>query len=251
MTAPVDVANVIATVVRRHGGRVEAALGDASIAVFGLERSHETTPPRLSTPRWRCTTAADSASDGDPHATRIGVATGESVVHAADLAPTHPDAAVSDGRDTTGAARGARDNPGRLRNARVRSVRPTYSRRWGADAPTLSSGRSPAYRLLQPSAASTHGLRLETALIGRDRELAMLGESLTRAIDEQSCLLFSLIAPAGTGKSRLIHEFVAAIRPSALVLRGRCRPHGQVAAFEPVAEVLRQAAHATSREAPD
>jgi hypothetical protein len=235
---------VVASVVRRHGGRVEAALGDSVVAVFGLARSlgDEAVQALDAALEIRASVMSRNAA---PQVLRIGVATADSLVQEqADMAATRPDAAVSAaGRLARRAAPGDV-----LVDARTRELVKSGFVLQSAtpDGPDAAPGRSDAFRVLDATPAPLSGLRLETPLVGRDRELAMLNESLSRAVDEQTCVLFSLVAPAGAGKSRLIHEFVAGIRPSALVLRARCRPHGQVAAFEPLAELLREAATSTS-----
>ncbi len=198
---------MVASVVRRHGGRVEAALGDSTIAVFGLARSHGDDAVQAVDAALEMRHVADWRAAGAPPAIRIGVATADSVHEPADLAPTHPASVVS------AASRLAR----RAAPGDVLVDAATRERSCGLRSPALAT--RDARRL--STAARTHtacssrrlpprsGLRLETPLVGRDRELAMLNESLARAVDEQTCVLFSLVAPAGAGKSRLIHEFVA------------------------------------------
>ncbi|MCI0583636.1 MAG: AAA family ATPase [Chloroflexi bacterium] len=63
-----------------------------------------------------------------------------------------------------------------------------------------------------------------------------------QATADETCQLFTLLGPAGVGKSRLVHEFLGSIRPKAQVLRGRCPPYGERVAFWPVAETIKQAA---------
>ena len=82
-------------------------------------------------------------------------------------------------------------------------------------------------------------------MVGRTEELAALDEVLTEAIAGSSCRLVTVIAPAGTGKSRLLAEFVGRSSGRARMLRGRCLSYGDGITFWPLAEIARQAAHIT------
>ena len=47
-----------------------------------------------------------------------------------------------------------------------------------------------------------------------------------KAVADRSCQLFTVLGPAGIGKSRLALEFLAA-RDDALIVRGRCLSYGE------------------------
>jgi len=66
--------------------------------------------------------------------------------------------------------------------------------------------RVPAYRLLSVQRAETVERHLDRPLVGRAPELAVLVDELSSAVRDRSCRLVTLIAEAGTGKSRLIEE---------------------------------------------
>ena len=78
--------------------------------------------------------------------------------------------------------------------------------------------RVPAYRLLAVSAdAAGHERHLDSPMVGRTKELSLLEHALEGAVTERTSHLFTLMGPAGVGKSRLVHEFqtgAAARRPS-------------------------------------
>ena len=81
-----------------------------------------------------------------------------------------------------------------------------------------------AYRLLAARAASER--RHDTVFVGRERELALLGEAWARALAERRCELVTIVGDAGLGKSRLAAEALrldrGAGRPRPLPpLRGR------------------------------
>jgi tetratricopeptide (TPR) repeat protein len=84
---------------------------------------------------------------------------------------------------------------------------------------------------------------------GRERELGQLHQALARADSEHSAYLFTILGPAGIGKSRLAAEFARTVAAKATVLSGRCLPYGEGITFWPLAEVVRQATGESSRAA--
>ena len=86
-------------------------------------------------------------------------------------------------------------------------------------------------------------------MVGRSSELAQLERAFERVLAERTPILFTLLGPAGIGKSRLGTEFEALVADRATVLTGRCPPYGKGITFWPLAEVLRQAAGDTTTEA--
>ena len=93
--------------------------------------------------------------------------------------------------------------------------------------------------------------RHDTPLVGRDRELRLLTEAFERAVSDQGCLLFTLLGPAGVGKSRLVHEFLSQVRSQAQVLRARCLPYGEGITYWPIVELTQAAAGISPLDAPD
>ena len=64
--------------------------------------------------------------------------------------------------------------------------------------------------------------RLVSPMVGRERERRRLHDAFDQAVGDRSCQLFTVLGPAGVGKSRLVHEFVGELAGRALVARGRC-----------------------------
>lgn len=93
-----------------------------------------------------------------------------------------------------------------------------------------------------------------TPLVGRADELDMLRGWLDEAV-RGSGHAVNVVADAGFGKSRLMHEFRQRIGPQeAAVLTTRCSPQGRLGAFLPFIQLLREglalaAVPATEREA--
>src|SRR5439155_11249224 len=93
--------------------------------------------------------------------------------------------------------------------------------------------------------------RLDSPMVGRDRELRLLSEAFHRAVSERTCYLFTVLGSAGVGKSRLVDEALRAIGDDATTLRGRCLPYGEGITFWPVLSVVREAAGIGEGDLPD
>ena len=79
-------------------------------------------------------------------------------------------------------------------------------------------------------------------MVGRESEMAALGQLMGRAVAERGCRMATVVGDAGVGKSRLIREFTAQASAEALVINGRCLPYGDGITFWP----LREAVHAAT-----
>ncbi|HYT29304.1 MAG TPA: AAA family ATPase, partial [Actinomycetota bacterium] len=100
-----------------------------------------------------------------------------------------------------------------------------------------------AFRLVDVAATGEGPRRrLDSPMIGRERERRLLQEGFDRAVSNRSCHLFTLIGPAGVGKSRLVRDFVDGLAGRARVLGGRCLSYGEGITFRPVVEVVQAAA---------
>jgi class 3 adenylate cyclase/tetratricopeptide (TPR) repeat protein len=78
-----------------------------------------------------------------------------------------------------------------------------------------------------------------TPLAGRDAELQLLHECLTRVKAGQGQVV-TIVGDAGVGKSRLVHEFHRSLGGERVTwLEGHCMPYGQIAPYLPVLEGLR------------
>jgi tetratricopeptide (TPR) repeat protein len=78
-----------------------------------------------------------------------------------------------------------------------------------------------------------------TPFVGRDRELDLLLDGLSRARSGRGQAI-SIVGEAGVGKSRLLYEFKRAIaRENMTFLEGRCLAYSRGEAYRPVADMLR------------
>lgn len=235
-------------VLERHGGLVEKYIGDAIMAVFGLPRLHEddalravraayemraalTEVNRRLESRWgvslenRTGVNTGEVVAGDP-TTGQRLVTGDTVNVAARLEQAAPVQEVLIGETTYRLVRDA---------VQVEVVPPLELKG--------KSERVAAYRVLGVS--RDHGVatrRADTPLVGRAEELAVLSAALERVASRRAPELVTVLAPAGTGKSRLLHEFRGGAAATARVLRGRCLSYGEGITFWPLAEIARDAA---------
>jgi len=218
-------------IVERHGGSVEKFIGDAVMAVFGVPVVHEDDA-------LRAVRAAVEMRDVFPALDcegRIGVTTGEVVTGTTERLATG-DAVNLAARLEQAAA------PGEvlIGDATFRLTRDAIE---VEEVPPLSlKGKSEpvlAHRLLSVRGDQPFARRLDTPMVGRKTELGRLRDAFGQAMRDRSCQLFTVLGPAGIGKSRLLLEFLAS-HDDALVLRGRCVPYGEGITYWPVVEVAKQ-----------
>jgi class 3 adenylate cyclase/tetratricopeptide (TPR) repeat protein len=232
-------------VIERHGGTVEKYIGDAIMAVFGLQALHEDDALRACRAAWEMRetlvrlNAELSERWGVTLSNRTGVNTGEVVAGdpalgqrlvtgdavnvAARLEQAAPPNDVLLGPATYDLARAW---------VQVERVEPLELKG--------KSERVPAFLLVDvPTTTASH--QREAPFVGRDEELLMLGRGLDRAMETTACQMVTVVGEPGVGKSRLVREFLAAIDGRALVVRGRCLSYGEGITFWPLAEAIREA----------
>jgi predicted ATPase/class 3 adenylate cyclase len=235
----------IAAIVARHGGTLEKFAGDAVVAVFGLPVLHEDDALRAIRAAAEARTALAGVNEELVRAfgigldTRTGINTGEVVGGETAIGST-----IATGDMVNVAARlEARAAPGEIviGAATYRLVRDAVT---VEELPPLElKGKSEtvsAYRVLDV-APDAPGLlrRLESPLVGRAGELEELCGVFEDALDAQAAQVAVLLGDAGTGKSRLAQELVAAVGERATALEGRCVPYGEGITYFPLAIMLK------------
>jgi class 3 adenylate cyclase/tetratricopeptide (TPR) repeat protein len=202
-------------VVADHGGVIDKHIGDALMAVWGAATAEEHDPERavhagLAMQHALGTFAADA---GIGVAMRIGISTGPALIGAVGttseltvlgdtvnvasrLEHLAPEGAVLISHDTYRTVRGVFD----VRPRGELTVR-------GRTAPVRAYivDRAKPLALRVPT-REVEGV--ETRTIGRDDELAVLRSAYRELVDESRGRLVTVIAEAGTGKSRLLYEFL-------------------------------------------
>jgi class 3 adenylate cyclase/tetratricopeptide (TPR) repeat protein len=232
------------TVLERHGGTVEKFIGDAVMAVFGVPRAHEDDALRAV----RAAAELRSTLEGAAVDARIGVNTGEVVAGSGGQTLVTGDAVNVAARLEQAAA----PNEILIGEATERLVRDAVSAE-PVEALSLKGKSEPvrAFRLLEVHAgAEGRARRLDAPLIGRRRELDRLQSAFDDAVRANACQLFTLLGPAGVGKSRLVEELAGATRGRATLLRGRCLSYGEGITFWPVAEAIPGAAEVVAEGRP-
>jgi class 3 adenylate cyclase/tetratricopeptide (TPR) repeat protein len=233
-------------VVERHEGTVEKFIGDAVMAVFGIPVVHEDDAMRAVRAAAEMRERLGALNEGFERdwgvriQMRTGVNTGEVVAgdstggqrfatgDAVNVAKRFEEAAPAGeillGEATYGLVRDA---------VEVEPVEPL--------ALKGKESRLGAYRLLsvEPAVAG-RARRMDSPMVGRERERLLLQHAYERAVGERSCNLFTVLGTAGVGKSRLVAEFAAGIGGTATVVQGRCLPYGEGITFWPLAEIVRE-----------
>jgi class 3 adenylate cyclase/tetratricopeptide (TPR) repeat protein len=219
-------------IVERHGGVVEKFVGDAVMAVFGIPVSHEDDALRAV----RAASEMRAAIAEHGLEARIGVNTGEVVVGGQGETLVTGDAVNVAARLEQAAASGealiGAETHLLVRDAvQVEPVEPLALK--GKSDPVE------AFRLLEVVAGAPSLARhFETPLVGRGRERQRLWRDYEDTIADRTCRLFTLLGPAGIGKSRLVADFLERVERAADVLRGRCLPYGEGITYWPLVEML-------------
>ena len=232
-------------VVEAHEGTVEKFIGDAVMAVFGIPVLHEddaVRAVRAATEMRERLAALNEELESDWGVTiamRTGVNTGEVVAgdatsgqrfatgDAVNVAKRLEEAAPANeillGESTYSLVRDA---------VEVEALEPLAAKGKGEPLTT--------YRLLSlGKGLPGRARRLDSPMVGRERELTALRQSYERAVGEQACHLFTVLGAAGAGKSRLVAEFLAQLGGEATIMRGRCLPYGEGITFWPLLEAIR------------
>ena len=219
-------------ILERHGGTVEKFVGDAVMAVFGIPVSHE--DDALRAVRAAAEMRAVIAEHGLE--ARIGINTGEVVVGGEGETLVTGDAVNLAARLEQAASPGET-----LIGAETRLLVRDAVRMEPVEPLTLKGKSAPveAYRLLEVIGdAAALARHPETPLVGRERERERLRRDYEDAVADRTCRLFTLLGPAGIGKSRLVADFLEHVGDDADVLRGRCLSYGEGITYWPLVEML-------------
>ena len=227
----------IRRIIQRHGGTVEKFIGDAAMAIFGVPVAQEDDALRavraVAEIRERLTELGQERSLALSFRTGVNtgqvvtgegetLATGDAVNVAARLEQAATPGEILIGAATLALVRDA---------VWVEAVEPLE----------LKGKRDtvPAYRLItvDPDAAAI-ARHLDAPLVGRVRELTRLLGDFEDLVSERSCHLFTMLGPAGVGKSRLVAEFLAQVGDRADVLTSRCLHYGDDITYWPLVEIL-------------
>jgi class 3 adenylate cyclase/tetratricopeptide (TPR) repeat protein len=228
-------------VVASHDGTLEKFIGDAVMGVFGLPHAHGDDAERA-------LSASLELRDrvrGDPSLSdlklRFGVCTGEVV------ATSEPGADFLVTGDAVNVA-------ARLQQAAEPWIVLAAERTVASVANSFDIGPAIEIEARGKSFAITAhevrsklvrhvGIRVpKAAMRGRQDEIDQLSLVGRRAFRDRRPAFVTIIAPAGTGKTRLLEEFLsrelATIAPDALVASAQCLPYGSQLTYWPLRQML-------------
>ncbi len=245
--------STVASAVEAWGGAVEKYIGDAVVAVFGVPRTREDDAIRAVSSAAeileRVTAlAADVARDRDIELLiRVGVETGE-VIAPTEIRADRP-MVTGDAVNTAARLQAAAEPGSAIVGERTfQATRGVF--RYDPPVELELRGKSApvtAHRLrsrIQGAVESGPPRNLEARIIGRERELAVIGGLIDEALESRAPRLAVIYGPAGIGKSRLVREAVMlgrSERPDLVTLRGRCPAVGDRITYWPLAEIVRAA----------
>jgi len=244
--------------IESFGGTVEKFIGDAVMAVFGAPTAHEDDAERAVRAALRILDTIDGLrGEGLDVAVRAAVTTGEAVV-ALGARPERGEGIVAgDVVNTAARLQGAAPVGGVIVDAAtMRSAESTIG--FEPLEPVAAKGKQEPIQVWRAvEARSRFGvdteLRAQTLFVGRDSELALLGETFSRALREPSAQLVTVVAEPGVGKSRLVWEFREEIdrRPDLVRWRqGRCLPYGDGITFWALGEIVKAEAGVLETDSP-
>ena len=238
--------DVARATLEHHAGTVETFIGDAVMAIYGLDRRHEDDGLRAvkaSVEMQRRLAELSPLLDaelGVSLVVRVGVDTG--VVIAGD--PGAGERLVTGDAVNVAARLEQTAAPGEViigdltrrlagPSVVVEELPPLVLK--GKAAPVL------AFRVTDVLASQDVPAGFELPLVGRDAQLTRLRGAWATALAERHWQRVAVVGEAGTGKSRLVNELLDAVTDDALVLRGGCLPYGEGITFWPIAEIVRSA----------
>jgi class 3 adenylate cyclase/tetratricopeptide (TPR) repeat protein len=225
----------------RLGGTVEKFIGDAVMAVFGAPTAHEDDPERAVR---SALVIRDWAQEQDGLQVRIGINTGEAVVSLGAQPAAGEGMVAGDVVNTAARLQGAAPVNGILVGEQTYGATANVVDYREAE-PVEAKGKAEPLRVWEPVAARARfgvdvGHRAE--LVGREREVRMLAETLARVREERSPQLVTLIGVPGIGKSRLVYELFRAVERGTQLTywrQGRALSYGDGVTFWPMAEIAK------------
>jgi predicted ATPase/class 3 adenylate cyclase len=244
------VLHLMMAAIHRYGGYVAQSTGDGIFALFGAPAAHEDHPQRalhaaLAMQEELRRYAERLRAEGKvPVEARVGVNTGEVVLrtietgghpeytpigHVTNLAARMQTAAPSGSIAVSETTRRLCEGYFTFRDLGQTEVK-------GITEPVhiyQVAGLGPLRTHFQLSAQ-----RGFTKFVGREHEMAAMRRAYEQAVHGHGQVV-SIVAEAGTGKSRLIHEFAEALPSECKILKAYSVPHGGASAWLPVLELLR------------
>ena len=231
----------VRTELESFGGRVEKFVGDAVMGVFGAPVAFGDDAERAV----RAAFAVRDWAEQDGLQLRLAVNTGEAIVEL-EARPEHGEALIAGDVVNTAARLQAAAPVGA-----VLVGEETYASTRGAieyrpAKPIVAKGKElPVRTWLAVRALTGAGERATTpvAMIGRERELAVLTGIWERVVDAGRSHFVTVVGPSGIGKSRIALELAEIVAgQGARVIRGRSTPYGASSPYSAFAQQVKQIA---------
>ena len=247
----------VRTEIERHGGRIEKFVGDAVLGIFGAPVAHGDDAERAVRTALAIRDELQLMNHADQELdlqARLAVNTGEAIVDL-DARPEQGETmVVGDVVNTASRLQAAAPINGVLVGRETHAAtRSTIA--YATAAPVLAKGKAePIEVWIARRAAAPAGERAlsHAPLVGRERDLDLLGRLWDQVCDERRPHLVTVIGPAGIGKSRLAEEFARSVESQGgLPLRGRSIPYGESSAYGAFAQHVKQAAGIFDSDSPE
>jgi predicted ATPase/class 3 adenylate cyclase len=242
----------LSAVIERHGGVVDKYIGDAIMAVFGVPVLHEDDALRAvrAAIEMRNTLAhlnhEFQTGWGVQLASRIGINTGEVIADTQGASPIVGEA-ITAAKRLEEAATAGEILIGATTHKLVRDAVAVES----SGPRELKHGKTiDAFAVVDMISRNLDSVRrFHSPLVGRTSQSATLATALNTVARDRACRLLIVHGGAGVGKSRLMADFATGLDGKATVLRGRCLPYGEGITYWPLAEIVREFAHADGMDA--
>ncbi|GHO62213.1 hypothetical protein KSC_011050 [Ktedonobacter sp. SOSP1-52] len=227
-------------VITPRGGTLEKFIGDAVMAIFGLYQAHEDDAERALASALALREAVASDEILSPvFRLRIGVNTGEVI---ATNNPDRLDFLVTGDAVNVSARLQQGANPGEI----IVSERTANATRKAFlfEEPRLlqAKGKPQPLQIFPLKCKRATRLVERHPFVGRVQDLRQLEILKERVLQERSSRVVSIVGQAGTGKSRLLEEFLTQIKPEEglRVASAQCLPYGETLTYWPLRGLLTQ-----------
>ncbi|HEU5369761.1 MAG TPA: adenylate/guanylate cyclase domain-containing protein, partial [Ktedonobacterales bacterium] len=227
-------------IIGSYGGTLEKFIGDAVMAVFGLPVAHEDDAERaLAAALTLREVIRKDALLGDSFLLRMGVNSGE-VMATGDT--SRSDFLVTGDAVNAAARLQQHASPDEIlvSERTAQAARMAYV--FGEPREIQVKGKQAPLRVFPLKEQRTTRLVERPPLVGRKQDLLQLEVLRERALEEERPQFISIVAPAGTGKTRLLEEFLAGIDPEEgfCVAAVRCLSYGETMTYLPLQGFLQE-----------
>lgn len=246
---------VMVDAVREYGGTVNRVQGDGIMALFGAPIAHEDHAERACLAAWQMLRVIPKAAQGK-FAIRIGINSGQVLVkrHLNDMtfdydavgAPAHVAHRLEQTASPNTAYVAAQTF--RLTSGSI-AAKPLGKLELRALSEPVE-----AFELIGPSGRSDRWQarsfgRTLSPFVGRDAEMSLLLQAHGRSMTGRGQIIM-IVGDAGTGKSRLLHEFLRQSQGNATVIRSGATSFDCDRPFSSVISLVRSCLAVVDRDAP-